>query len=76
MCNISDYYEEEILERGKKLNLTSLVLKKIKKGITSTVASEELETPLNVIQPIYVFAQTYPNADADQICEYLEASTD
>ena len=80
MCNISDFYEEEILERGmergmkrgQNMALISQVLKKIAKGKTSSDAADELETPLTVIQPIYTLAHTFPDANAAQLCERME----
>lgn len=76
MCNISDFYDEEIMERGMKrgqnMALISLVLKKIAKGKTSSDAADELETPLTVIQPIYTLAHAFPDANAAQLCERME----
>lgn len=76
MCNISDFYDEEIMERGMKrgqnMALISLVLKKIAKGKTSSDAADELETPLTVIQPIYTLAHAFPDANAAQLCEHME----
>ena len=80
MCNISDFYEEEILERGmergmkrgQNMALISQVLKKIAKGKTSSDAADELETPLTVIQPIYTLAHAFPDANAAQLCERME----
>ena len=76
MCNISDFYDDEIMERGQKLTLVSMVLKKIAKDKTASTAADELETPLTVIQPIYTLVHAFPDADAKQLCNQIELPDD
>ena len=57
MCNISDLFEEQALERGMKqgeaLKLISQIMKKVRRGKAPETIADELEESADTIRPIY-----------------------
>ena len=77
MCNVSDYWEEVALqtgrEEGRKKELVSLIVKKIKKNKTMAEIADDLEEKEEVIAPIYEAALSMkPDYDVEKIYELLE----
>ena len=77
MCNVSDYWEEVALQKGRKegrkKEQVSLIVKKIKKNKTMAEIADDLEEKEEVIAPIYEAALSMkPDYDVEKIYELLE----
>ncbi len=62
------------LEKGQFLTLINLIVKKMKRGLSSADIADALETDLKTVDIICMIAQRYaPEYDTDKICNaYLK----
>ena len=72
MCNLSDAIEERGIARGEKRKLIELVCRKLRKGKSFSVITEELEEDEDSLMDIYNEAlKAAPDYDEDKVYQVL-----
>lgn len=72
MCNLSDLIEERGIEKGKLIQMITLICFKLDKGKPIRQIAEELDTTEDAIKDIVEAAQTFaPEYDVDGIYELI-----